>query len=127
MPSFRLPQPSIGAIVQLTLPEPPSANRYWRHARGRTYRSAEANAYRASVVLLSPVRTVPFPSGDVRVIATWFRSRRAGDLDNRWKVLRDALNGVLWTDDQQIVELHLYRKDAPRNGRIELNVESADG
>ena len=114
----------------LTLPEPPSANRYWRHARGRTYRSAEADAYREVVWMQAKLQVgggVPFRAGPVRVTATWFRSRRAGDLDNRWKVLGDALNGVLWTDDQQIVELHLYRKDAPRNGRIELNVESADG
>lgn len=110
--------------IELTLPEPPSANRYWRHARGRTYRSAEANDYRTNVILLSPNGAVPFPSGPVKVTATWYRSRRAGDLDNRWKVLGDSLNKVLWTDDQQIVELHLFRQDAPKNGRIELIVEA---
>ena len=112
--------------IKLTLPEPPSANRYWRHARGRTYRSAEANAYRDTILTHCWARSIPFPSGPIRVTATWYRSRRAGDLDNRWKVLGDALNGVLWTDDQQIVELHLYRKDAPKAGRIELIVEAVD-
>jgi crossover junction endodeoxyribonuclease RusA len=110
--------------IELTLPEPPSANRYWRHARGRTYRSAEANAYRESVAVSCRMR-LAFPEGAVKVTATWFRSRRSGDLDNRWKVLGDALNGILWADDQQITELHLYRKDAPKHGRIELIVEAA--
>jgi Holliday junction resolvase RusA-like endonuclease len=30
------------------LPLPPSANRMWRHARGRTYRSPEYESWRAS-------------------------------------------------------------------------------
>ena len=115
-------------VVELALPEPPSANFYWRHARGRTYRSKEANDYIAAVwrgAREQGVRGVPFPKGvAVAVTATWYRGRRAGDLDNRWKVLGDALNGVLWADDEQIVELHLYREDAPKHGRIEIIVEA---
>ena len=30
------------AVLRLTLPYPPSANRYWRHNRGITHLSAEA-------------------------------------------------------------------------------------
>jgi crossover junction endodeoxyribonuclease RusA len=118
--------------IELTLPEPPSANRYWRHARGRTYRSKEADAYLAAVMrvigdwkLDSGDLSIPFYKGSVKVTATWFRSRRAGDLDNRWKIAGDALNGLLWTDDKQITELHLFREDAPKAGRIELIVEAA--
>jgi hypothetical protein len=36
-------------LVRLSLPESPSANRYGRHARGRTYLSAEAADYRRTV------------------------------------------------------------------------------
>lgn len=119
--------------ISLTLPEPPSANRYWRHARGRNYRSKEADAYIAAVMrvagdikLASGNLSIPFPTNPVKVSARWFRSRKSGDLDNRWKIAGDALNGLLWTDDQQIVELHLYRHESPRKGRLELIVEAAE-
>ena len=35
--------------MRLTIPYPVSANRYWRHNRGRHHRSSEAKAYRAQV------------------------------------------------------------------------------
>ena len=109
------------------MPEAPSLNRYLRHARGRTYRTAEANAYRELVWVKCREFTrlvVPFPSGDVEVTATWYRSRKAGDVDNRWKVLGDALNGIVWADDSQIAALHLYRKESPRNGYMHIIVEA---
>lgn len=34
-----------------------------------------------------------------------------------------ALNGLLWQDDKQITELHLYRHDAPKRGRLHLIAE----
>jgi Holliday junction resolvase RusA-like endonuclease len=45
-------------------------------------------------------------------------------LDNRAKVALDALNGLLWADDQQITELHLFRHDRPRDGALLLTVEA---
>lgn len=116
--------------IELELPEPPSANRYWRIGRGRLFTSAEANAYKAAV-LAEAVRRgyrdkgiFPFPSGKAIVVTlVWLRSRRSGDLDNRIKVALDALNRVLWADDDQIVELHAYRVDSPREGGLILTVE----
>lgn len=110
--------------VELTLPEPPSANRYYRHARGRTYRSAEATAYIARVV--GEVRKTPVLEGPVKVTLHWHRSRRSGDLDNRAKVIFDALNGLVWGDDAQVVELHMYRHDSPKAGRLDLIAETMD-
>lgn len=119
-------------IVKLELPEPPSANRYWRMARGRLYASSEAKAYKAEVVaraIRAGYRTatdLPFPKGiSIVVRVEWHRSRRAGDLDNRLKIVMDALNGVLWADDMQVVEIHAYRYDAPRAGALHLLVEDA--
>lgn len=119
---------AIAKRIELKLPEAPSGNRYWRHARGRTYRSAEANEYRELVWVKCREFTrldAPFPKGvEVEVTATWHRSRKAGDLDNRWKVLGDALNGIVWDDDSQITVLHLYRKESPRNGYMHIIVEA---
>lgn len=112
------------ATIEVTLPEPPSANRYYRHARGRTYRSAEATAYIARVFGL--VRNSPMLSGPVRVTMTWYRSKKMGDLDNRAKVVFDALNGLVWGDDAQVVEIHMYRQDRPKDGALHLIAESVD-
>jgi crossover junction endodeoxyribonuclease RusA len=113
--------------VDLTLPEPPSSNRYWRVARGRPYLSADAKAYKLEVraiAIRAGIRGLPFPQGQpVRVTLRWYRSRRAGDLDNRAKVALDALNGVLWLDDKQVIELHLYRYDRPGDGALYATVE----
>jgi Holliday junction resolvase RusA-like endonuclease len=112
-------------VIALDLPEPPSANRYWRIARGRPYLSSEAKAYKLearAIALRSGVRGLPYPTEALAVTLTWFRGRRAGDLDNRAKVAIDALNGLLWADDRQIVELHLYRQDRPKEGGLHLIV-----
>lgn len=108
--------------VELVLPEPPSANRYYRNFRGRMVRSADARAYVAQVATLTR-GCQWYATGAVRVTLHWYRSRKAGDLDNRAKVALDALNGLLWTDDRQITELHLYRHDAPKRGRLHLIAE----
>lgn len=67
---------------------------------------------------------------------SWSAKRRAGalsgrdyptsriDIDNMCKLVLDALNGVLWRDDKQVVDLHAKRRfsDAPRT---ELEVRHA--
>ena len=98
-----------------TLPVPPSANRYWRSWRGRVVRSAEAKAYCSAVGLVTR-RSAEWPTRDaVAVALRWMRARAAGDLDNRIKVLLDALHGVLYWDDGQVAELHAYRDDRDRH------------
>ena len=113
-------------MLTLRLPEPPSANRYWRHAKGRTYLSAEAKAYRIAVraeyIRQYEMLTVAFPDGPLVVVLEWFRGRKAGDLDNRWKQVGDALNGLAYTDDSQIVEMHLYRLESPRKPYCVVNL-----
>lgn len=112
--------------IDLTLPEPPSSNRYYRTFHNRVVRSAEANKYRADVwaIVRREKLELAFPEATIRVEMRWYRSRKSGDLDNRAKVALDALNGLIWTDDKQIVELHLYRYEAPREGRLEMTVEA---
>lgn len=111
--------------MRLILPEPPSANRYWRHARGKTYLSAEALAYRNAVAdewatVRRKDRKVKKLSGPIAVIVRWYRGRKSGDLDNRLKQLLDALRGWAYTDDSQIVEIHAYRYDRANDAGVEV-------
>lgn len=47
------------------------------------------------------------------------------DTDNYYKAVSDALTGILWVDDNQIVEIHVgkWYSDQPR---VEIEVEEID-
>lgn len=115
--------------IELVLPEPPSVNRIWKRKRnGGVYLAPSvAKFYVAAKVaaLSAKAYGVPFGTDPVKVTMKWYRSAKRGDLDNRTKIVGDALNGVVWADDKQIVEWHLYRYDAPKKGRVELTIEEA--
>lgn len=106
--------------VILTVPYPPSANRYWRMARNRLYPSAEAKAYKEEVRLTN-LRCKPL-EGKVKLTAKVYRPRKAGDLMNREKVLCDALQGVAYLDDNQIWEAHFFMFDDKANPRVEVEI-----
>lgn len=124
-------------LARLVLPEPPSANRYWRtvlvRGRATTLLSKEARAYRRAVAELWPTLTFAKDLGgrpvtdDVQVSLVWYRARRSGDLDNRIKQVLDALKGLVYADDKQITGITAYRVDDARyegTGRIEVAVLS---
>ena len=117
MPSWGITPPS-GRIVRLTLPEAPSGNRYWRKTKnGRTYVSAEAQKYINTVRRMFAGEML---TGPIAVVICWYRRRKAGDLDNRNKVALDAMQGVIYEDDSQIVEIHAYRHEDKKNPRMEV-------
>ena len=122
----------VGNDVVLVLPEPPSSNRYWRIHGRVTYKTREAKAYcelvsNAVRAHLNLKNGPLFPVGDVSVIVVWHRSRKAGDLDNRSKVLYDALEGTLYADDKQIAQDWRRRvdehKDIPK-GYVRVEVSA---
>ena len=104
--------------VTVTLPEPPSANRWWRHQRKQHHLSEEARAYKDNVPVLVAaalnvtLHSLPlYPAGDVLVAITWRRKRASGDLDKRVPILLDALQGVFYREDSQVAGLIAIRKD----------------
>jgi len=53
-----------------------------------------------------PGQRTPNIFTDYELHATFFRkSRRRTDVDNLAKLVMDALNGIIWTDDDQVVKL----------------------
>jgi crossover junction endodeoxyribonuclease RusA len=98
-------------VTKLILPYPPSANIYWRHNRGRTHRSQEANEYIAQVGWLCVAERIAPIRGNVCLSVDFYRPAKRGDLDNLLKVLIDALRGYAYDDDKQIIELHAGRYD----------------
>ena len=107
----------------IVLPLPPSTNANWDHYSGRTVLSEETRNYRANVRLLANIARVRPFDGDVAVYVHVYRSRADQDLDNySGKTVLDSLNGVLFHDDIQVVELHSWRHDDKENPRIEVEV-----
>lgn len=120
-----------GEQIRVTLPYPPSANRYWRSrvitpksgpAIVSTYVSAEAKAFKERAGWLLKAAGVRKPlAGRVHVHIElwphrpqdWARRAKADplywadtvqrlDLDNCRKVVTDALKGVVIDDDRQV-------------------------
>ena len=112
--------------MTITLPVPPSANVYWRLFRGRNVVSAEARAYKNDAAWLARAAGMAEPlTGDVALTVRWYRERKAGDLSNRLKILEDALQGVAYVNDSQIVRIVAERYDDKRNPRVEVEVTPA--
>jgi crossover junction endodeoxyribonuclease RusA len=112
--------------VSLILPLPPSSNRYWRTVisgnRALTFVSDEAKQYKRFVKDIAGLDTPIY--SEISVTVKIFRPQRSGDLDNRLKVLFDALQGVVYANDSQIVEIHAFRfEDRPRP-RVEVEVRA---
>lgn len=107
-------------MIRLTLPVPPSANRFYRKYRNRMVISDEGEQYKADVVKLGKGLT-PL-TGDIAITYRWYRKIKSGDLDNRGKCLLDSLQGVLYLNDKQIVRLVAERYDDKHNPRVEVEV-----
>lgn len=61
-------------------------------------------------------------SGPVGVeITAVISGGRPGDSDNLAKSILDGCNGVVWDDDRQVVELHVYRqRGKPQRAEVEV-------
>lgn len=60
-----------------------------------------------------------------RVEIRIYRADAVGDCDNIAKSLLDACNGILWTDDSQVDDLHVIRVREPDGAGDRLVVEVA--
>lgn len=109
--------------MKITLPYPPTGNLYWRHWRNRVVRSPEATKYRQGVRLRALSQGLRPTTEEVVLSVAMYRPRRMGDLDNSLKVLIDALRGVAFEDDSQVVEIHAIRFEDKANPRAEVTVE----
>lgn len=79
-------------------------------------------------ILVKSLANSAFFSGELKVELHIFRnfSRKShawfGDIDNLVKSIFDALKGVLWIDDRQVVDLHVT-KNLSTTPRVELTIE----
>ncbi|EOZ0917954.1 crossover junction endodeoxyribonuclease RusA [Klebsiella pneumoniae] len=109
----------------ITLPWPPSNNRYYRHNRGRTHISTEGQAYRDRVtqIIKDEMLDIGISSPVKICIERHMPDRRRRDLDNLQKAAFDALTKAgFWHDDQQVDDYRVKRMPIFKGGRLELTI-----
>lgn len=120
-------------VLEVRLPLPPSWNRAFRvvavptkarHKKGtfrgeriwtaRVYKSKDAEEYAAlagSALRRQGIEEPPFPRAVMLRISGDVVMARAGcDLDDRFKVLLDALQGLIFENDEQVAEFGNVRR-----------------
>lgn len=109
----------------ISLPWPPSNNRYYRHNRGRTHISTEGQAYSESVARIIKDKTLDIGiTVSVKIcIECHMPDRRRRDLDNLQKAAFDALTkSGFWLDDQQVDDYRVKRMPIVKGGRLDLTI-----
>ncbi len=109
----------------ISLPYPPSANRYWRHVGPRVLLSREARAYKLMVAHMCKLAKLEPLDGPICVTYSVYRPAKRGDLDNLFKVISDSLQGHMYQDDSQVVEIHAFRAEDKENPRVVVSVKAA--
>ncbi len=109
--------------IKLILPYPPSVNSLYATFRGRRIISAKGRQFKRDVGLLAKSQGAKILLGDLSVTFRVFRPKKTGDLDNRLKISQDALKGICFDDDKQIIEIHAFRFDDKDNPRIEIDIK----
>ena len=106
---------------------PPSTNHLYGAGKGGArFLKPEVRVAKEAIAweARSQYRGTPM-SGSLNVsVALYWPDRRKHDIDNI-KALLDALTGIVWEDDGDIVELHTKKGFDKANPRVELTVEYA--
>jgi crossover junction endodeoxyribonuclease RusA len=108
------------------VPGDPRPKQRPRHGNGHTYTAAET--VHAENVVKNHARRARAPKllGPVVLELKFFRAtRRRCDLDNLAKLVQDALNGIAYRDDDQIVSLVASKAHDAANPRTEVTVSLA--
>lgn len=56
-------------------------------------------------------------------LSVYVAGGRTGDVDNYWKAIADALNGIAWYDDGQVAEARVVRRRVARGVDQRAEVE----
>lgn len=114
--------------VTLTLPMPPSVNRYYRNVRGRTLISADGRRYRSLVIATVMAEHLQKRFECQLEVTIWVTppDRRRRDIDNLLKALLDSLQHAgVFVDDSQIKKLTVGRLSPAAPGHVQVTVKEA--
>lgn len=113
-------------MIELELPMPPSANRYWRYVNGKVLKSKQARDYIKIIgdlwMVYKAQKKAKAFGKDQRLqiyIQVFPPNRIRRDLDNLLKVLMDSLEHAgLFTNDEQIDDIRIMRMEIYPGGKM---------
>lgn len=63
-------------------------------------------------------------TADVEIdVWLYLPTKRRADIDNFNKILFDALTGIVWVDDSQVMDSHTHKRYDKKDPRIEVSVK----
>lgn len=121
--------------VRFTLPLPPSINQQYTQVGNRRVLSKEHTKFKRRVkhkvhrLRVDAVITDEFiaalNTGWVGLFLDfYFETPRRRDLDGGLKITQDALLDSLGVNDNRVVDIHLVKRIAPTNPRVEVELEA---
>lgn len=100
------------------LPLPPISNNRLIPVRGRLILAKPNRNYHKDIQKLGMGKK-PFQK-PVCMEIVFYRKMARGDIDGRLKSLFDSLKGIMYLDDGQIDEMHVFNKKDAANPRVEI-------
>jgi len=83
-------------------------------------------SYREDVAWAAKAAKVPHFDGPVAVkmVIYLYKHGKEGDIDNMQKTILDALNGIAWSDDRQVMEVFARKHyvNSPNEERVLVSV-----
>lgn len=93
-------------MTVIEIPGTPVPKQRPRLASGRVFTPPKTHAAEELIAWKARAAGVRISTSDVSVTAGfYFTGKRRGDIDNLVKTVLDALNGVAYVDDRQVVHL----------------------
>lgn len=108
--------------VKLRFDMPISLNKLYRRTRWTVVLSNDAMAWKKYAQAWA-YRQYPYNEplkGLIAVTYRFYGSRL--DIDNGIKLISDSCNGIIWGDDRQIIEMHVYVDRQNKQKRVEMEV-----
>ena len=121
--------------VHFTLPLPPGINNQYTQVGNRRVLSKEHVAFKRQVErrvhrlrvdhVLTDEFVTALKSGWIGLFLDfYFETPLRRDLDGGLKIIQDALLTALGINDNRVVDIHLVKRIAPTNPRVEVELEA---
>ena len=109
----------------LVIPGNPIPKERARTVRGHSF-TPQRTARQEKLIRTTALAAGIKPISDPLRVEMWFYrdSHRRGDVSNMIKLAEDALNGVAWEDDNQIIDLVGHKRYDKTNPRTEIHWET---
>lgn len=111
-------------MIKYTIPgNTVSKSNSYRIVGKRLYKTKAVKEYEAKAVAQAIVAMQEMEpmEGDIRcTLHVFFKDQRRRDIDNVTKSILDSGNEVVYIDDSQIAELHIYKRYCKENPRVEV-------